>query len=137
MKLSDGRIDPSKLEDGSWVDNVPELLGVRFKVRGTNNKDWRKLNARLIDATPRKRRMGGRLDPDEQDRIMNELLLKTCLLDWDGIEDDDGKPLPYSLELARKLLNDPSLQKFREGVIWAATVVAEGGAVEIEEVVKN
>lgn len=124
MKLNDICVDPVKVEEGAWVDNIPELEGLRVKVRGINNKDWRRMRARLIEAVPRKRKIGG-LDPADQDRITAVLLRETSLLDWGGLDGDDGKPVPYSKDVAGKYLSDPKYEKFREGVLWAATNVGE------------
>lgn len=137
MKLSELKVDAVKVEQGAWVDNIPELEGLRLKVRGANNKDWRKLQARLISAIPRQKRVGGQLDPAEQDRIMAIVLRDTCLLDWDGLEGDDGKPLPYTKESAEQFLTDPQYAKFREGVTWAATVVGEQRDAVLEKDAKN
>jgi hypothetical protein len=137
MKLSEHKIDVQKQEEGGWVDNIPELDGLRLKVRGANNKDWRKLFGRLVDAVPRKRRVGGRLDPADQDRITSVCLRDTCLLDWDGIEGDDNKPIPYSKDQADKYLTNPEYSKFRDGVLWAANVVAEQEVADLEEDVGN
>jgi hypothetical protein len=86
----------------------------------------------LINAVPRKRRMNG-LDAEDRDRINGILLLNTVLLDWKGVEDDDGKPEPYSKEAAKKYLIQTEFEPFRNAVLWAATVVAEQGLNEIEE----
>lgn len=137
MKLSGLKVNLQALEQGAWVDNIPEMEGLRLKVRGVGNKDWRKLQSRLLDSVPRKKRVGGRLDPDEQDRISTTLLRDTGLVDWDGLEDDDGKPLPYSKETAGKLLADPEMTRFRDGVLWACTMVAEQDAEHIEDAAKN
>lgn len=125
MKLSDLTIDPERQENGAWVDDIPELEGLRLRVRGTMNADWRRLQTKLIESIPRKKRAGGRLDPDETDRITQTLLLNACLLDWEGLEDDDGKPILYSKEMARKLLFEPEYRAFRDGVVYAANVVAQ------------
>lgn len=137
MKLGDLTVDVAKAEQGGWVDNIPELEGLRLKVRSANNKDWRKLMGRLIDAVPRRKRVGGRLDPAEQDRITSICLRDACLLDWGGLEGDDGKPLAYTKELAEKFLTDPQYGKFRDGVLWAASVVAEQQTADTEDDVKN
>jgi hypothetical protein len=137
MKLSDSKVDTTRIEQGEWVDRIPELEGVRFKVRGINNKDWRKLQGRLLDAVPRRNRVGNRLSPDEMDRMNAKLLLDTILLDWDGFEDDDGNALPYSKDLAKTLLSDPAYQKVRDGVLWAAQFVADGIASDLEADAKN
>jgi hypothetical protein len=137
VKLGEIAIDADRAEQGAWVDDIPEVEGLRLKVRGTNNADWRRLQARLLDAVPRKKRLGGRLDPDEQDRIMSSCLLNACLLDWDGLEDDDGKPIAYSKEWAQKLLNEPEYRRFRDSVVWAASVVAERLDSEAKETAGN
>jgi hypothetical protein len=137
MKMSELAVDADRQENGAWVDDIPEVQGLRLKVRGSNNADWRRLQAKLMDAVPRKKKLGGRIDPDEQDRILSSCLLSTCLLDWDGLEDDDGKPLPYSKTMAQKLLTEPEYRRFRDSVLWAASIVAENLTVEQEEIAGN
>lgn len=123
MKLGDIAINVEKLEQGDWVSDPPEMEGLRLKVRGLNNADFRKLQSKLMDAVPRQKRIRG-IDPEERDRITGECLLNTVLLDWDGLMDGDNKPIPYSKDFARTLLFEPTYQRFREGVIWAAAIVA-------------
>lgn len=136
MKLSERKIDPAKREDGAWVKDIPEWDELRLKVRGIDNKDWAKRSLALIQAVPRARRVNG-LQRDDRERINGILLLDHALLDWRGLEDDEGKPEPYSKELARKYLTQPEYEPFRDAVMWAATVVAERGYAEIEADAKN
>jgi hypothetical protein len=136
MKLSQQKIDTAKQEAGDWVDRIPEMDGLRLKVRGVNNRDWRKMQTRLINAVPRNRRMNG-LDPDDSDRINGVLLRDTVLLDWDGLDGDDDQPIPYSKQKAGELLLDPQYAKFRDAVMWAGTMVAEQREAEIEDDAKN
>lgn len=136
MKVSERKIDPKKREDGAWVDNIPEWDGLKLKVRGVGNKDWARLENKLINAVPRKRRMNG-IEPEDRDRI-NGILLRDCaLIDWKGIEDDAGQPEPYSKEQANTYLTKPEFEPFRGAVLWAAMVVAEQGKDEVEADVKN
>lgn len=143
MRLDNIEIDTVSLEDGDWIDNIPELENLRLKVRGLNNRDYRNLERRLIAAVPRKKRMnaGGTMDVEEQDRITNTCILNTVLLDWDGLTQQNGSdheiPILYSKEMARKLLFEPQYRRFRDGVIWAATMVVERDRSKQEEVVKN
>lgn len=136
MKLADQTIDPIKLEEGDWVENIPEWGDLRLKVKGIRNKAWVRMQRILMDAVPKKMKIGGRIDETEQDKITTSLLLNTCLLDWSGLE-DDVTPIPYSKEKASELLNNPRHRNFRDAVIWAATVVAEQGAVVVEDAAKN
>lgn len=134
MKISELEVDPKLIEEGKWVGNIPELTGVRLKVRGANNKDWRRLAQRLINAVPRKLRVNGILDPDEADRISATILLMTGLLDWEGIDADDGTSIPYDKKKAAQYLAG---ERFRAGVQFACEQVAQGIEEEIEEIVGN
>ena len=88
------------------VKNIPDLPGIRIKARGTNNSDYRALEAKLVREIPRAERIEG-VSPKEQDRIAGQLLSQTVVLDVEGLEDDDNKPLAYTRELGAQLLLDP------------------------------
>lgn len=137
MKLSDIKVDAAAVEAGRWVDNIPEMGDLRLKVRGIPNAAYRRLTDTLLRAIPRNKRIGGAIDPDERDRVTAECLVETVLLDWDGISDDDGKPLPYSRETARRLLTDPAFSRFNTAVVWAASIVGEQEAEQEDEEEKN
>lgn len=138
MRISAAKVDSKKIEapEGQWVENIPELQGVRIKTRGFANKSWRKLQKTLTDAVPRNRRVNG-LQPDDQDRLMGTCLRDAAVTDWDGIENDDGTPMPFNKENATKLFLDPDYQKFRDGALWAAQMVGEQTIEEDEEDAKN
>ncbi len=59
MKLSAIKVDAALIEQGDWVDGLPDLPGVRIKARGAGNSDYRKLEARLIREIPREKRLQG------------------------------------------------------------------------------
>ena len=136
MKLSDHKIDLKKREEGAWVTDIPDFLDLALKVRGSGNKDWARMEAKLIAAVPRQRRVNG-LEPDERLRINSILVRETSLLDWRGIENGTGEPLPFSKEAANKYLTDPEYEAFVWACIWAANVVAQQGEEEIEQDAKN
>lgn len=125
MKLSALKINAEAVEEGAWVDNIPELGGIRLKVRGIGNSAYRRMQSKLIEAVPRAQRQRGQVDPDVMDAITNKCLAHTVLLGWDGILDDDDKQLPFSKEKALEILTDPSLRPFRDGVAWASAIVAQ------------
>ena len=50
-------------------------------------------------------------------------LLKAVLTGWDGIEDENGKALPFSIEAVRELSDDPY---WIRGVLKAYTDTFEG-----------
>jgi hypothetical protein len=90
MKLSAIKVSPTLAEQGSWVDGIPDLPGIRIKARGANNSDYRVLESKLVRDIPRADRPEG-LKPSEHDRIMGTLLLDTVVIDVDGLTEDDGK----------------------------------------------
>ena len=64
MKLKDAAVDLDRIENGAWVNNIPDLAGFRLKVRGSGNKQWRKMQQQLLQAVPRGKRANGGLDPE-------------------------------------------------------------------------
>ena len=67
--MSDSKTDVAKVEQGAWVDKIPEMEGLRLKVRGINNKDWRKLQQRMFSAVPRKKRQNSSEKPAKEDVV--------------------------------------------------------------------
>jgi hypothetical protein len=136
MKLSERRIDLKKREEGAWVTDIPDMGDLKLKVRGTGNKDWARMEQKLIAAVPRQRRLNG-LEAEDRLRI-NGILIRDCsLLDWRGMENGDGQSEPYSREAATKYLTDPELEAFVWACLYAANVVAEQGQAEVEADSKN
>lgn len=143
MKLSQVSVDPARIEQGEWVGEkyglpIPEMGDLCVLVRGMNNADWRKLHSKLIAAVPRGKRIGGNVDPEESDRIVSTLLLETCLLGWEGIEDEEtGAAVAFSKEQAKEILFNPVHRRVRDAILWAATTVGEGIVAKKEEQRKN
>lgn len=133
MKLSDIRIDAEAIEEGRWVENIPDMGDLRLKVRGFGNADYKRLQAKLTAALPRVKRQ----DPAEGERIFAKLLVETVLQDWDGITGDDDQPVAFDKDTAAKFLADPSLAPFREAVMYAAALVGRENAETAEDDAKN
>lgn len=130
MKLSSIRIDSARIEGGDWIDNIPGLGNLRLKVRGIDNLDYRRLHSSLIDGVGKdEREESGRILPKVADDIMSELMFKTILLDWEGMETETSTleaPSfePYTKDAAFRYLTDPDLRAFRDGVAYAASIVS-------------
>lgn len=135
MKLSNIAVNVENIEHGEWVDDIPEMENLRLRVRGIDNGDWKRLRSKHMDAIPRQWRAGKRAD--EIDRIISICLRDAGLIDWEGLTDDEDKPIMYSRDMANKLLTEPQYRKFRDAVLWAATVVGETNHVKVEEQEKN
>ena len=128
MKLASLKIDSAKLEQGDWVDDIPGVGDIRLLVRGIGNDDYRRRQAELTAALPRHMRK----EPAAQDKVANALIVETLLEGWEKVEGDDGKPLPFSREAVLAILSDPDMRAFNDGVIWAASVVAERRQADLD-----
>lgn len=137
MKISAVKVDSARIERGVWVGNIPEMGDVELLVRGWNNVAFRRMQQELIRALPRAQRRGPALDPAVQDRITARCLAETVLYGWRNVEDDDGKPIAYSKELALEWLLDPDMRAFFDAVTWAAMSVADETHEDREEMQKN
>lgn len=133
MKLTDIKIDSVKVEQGAWVEGIPDLGDLRLKVRGFGNADYRRLQAKLVDQLPRGKKVGGKIDVADMDRIMSLCLQGAILVDWANLTDESGAEIPYSTETAAKIINDPNLRPFRDGIVWAANMVVEDQAAGAKE----
>lgn len=48
----------------------------------------------------------GTLSDEVSTRVVRECFCRTVLLDWEGVTDAEGNPLPFSVEAAEKVLTD-------------------------------
>lgn len=126
------------LSEGEWIGDIPEMEGVRFKVRSTNYKPFRVATAGLA------RRSGKKLNSDEGladfTVATGKPLAEHILLDWDGLT-EGGKPLKYDAKKALAILtadDDHGIgNRFRRGVEWAGDQVAERIAIKAAEAAGN
>ena len=136
MRLNDLKIDHAAIEQGQWRPAVG-LPGIEFKVRGADNLDWRRLNAKLLSELPREKQLAPTLDPADEDVITGMLLHNTVLLDWRGFKNDAGAPEPYDAAAAERMLTDPNFKRFRNSVLATARIFANETTAEREGSAKN
>ncbi|MCS0501622.1 hypothetical protein [Ancylobacter mangrovi] len=137
MKLSRIRKGVRNVTEGGWVDRIPidALEGVAFRVRGARNPDAIKLRADLIAALDEEQRKA--LPADTVEAIATEVMARAVLLDW-NLTDEADAPIPFTPEAALDLLTDPEIgETMREGVAYAAAVVAAQGRDALETDAKN
>lgn len=130
------KIDP---DIGGWVpmdDFSDDFKGVKLKVRAAGNIEFERLNARLFRELPADQKAEGVVDPEDRNRINAELLAETILLDWVGFE-HGGEPVPYSKEMARKLVFTPKALIFRAAIVWASERLQKLGEESLEADEKN
>lgn len=80
----------------------------------------------------------GALPPGVDEDISRQCVAKAALLDWRDITDDDGDPLPFSVEAALELMGREIVgDQFMRGVLAAVTDLHEVVATEVDETEKN
>ena len=136
MQLTHLMIDAAAVEAGAWRPAVG-LPGVEFRVRGVDNLDWRRLNAKLMAELPREKQLAPTLDPEDEDLITGQLLHRTVLLDWRGFTTAEGAPDPYDSARALAMLTDPAFRRFRYSVLATARILANETVAEREAAAKN
>ena len=121
MKLSESKINVEAQEQGAWIRDIPNCPGLEVLTRGINNKSYRlRQQALFRSKVPQKDRLAQTVKPETQDEIQAILLAETCLLDWKGLEDGDGQPIPFDPATALTLLQNPENADLRDGCAYAA-----------------
>lgn len=107
MKITKFKVDKNKSTAGVWVFwDADQDMGFLIARTG-NNK-----NRRAVDEATNKRGFQ-RLDPVLKEQAYEEAAIGTILLDWKGVEDDDGNEFPFNHENALWLFrNCPEIKSF-------------------------
>lgn len=111
MRISKFATDTGLEEDGVWID-IGE--GASLKVARIGNPRYRKALRAATKPHARSIRMGI-LPQDQIEELELNVIADTILLDWKGIEDDNGDPIEYNRENALQLLQN--LRDFRALVL--------------------
>ncbi len=111
MKLSQIRLAGRREVQGEWRELTK---GLRFKIAAGVNAEFerclRELDPVLMREVARVQAAGEALSEDLSARFSEldtRAIARTVLLDWDGLEEEDGTPIPYSVEKAEEILLDP------------------------------
>lgn len=137
MKLSTIKIDSKAREQGQWIDNIPGFGGVKLKVRGAGNADARRLRAKLVAEMPPSDKPRNVLTDEAAERLTVAILSQAIIVDWHGLENEDGTPMLFSAEKAAEILANPDLALFRDAVNYAAEIVGTEAAAAAADTAKN
>jgi len=122
-------VNEERAEQGVWI---PIGEDARLKVARANNPNFRRVFRKLI--TPYTAAIRSNSLPDDvDDQIMIRAIAETILVDWQGIT-ENGEPIPYSVEKARKYLQH---EPFRELVMNFARDLSLYKEAMDEETEKN
>jgi len=130
---------PIDLAGGEWVNEIPNHPGVCFKVRSRNYKIFSVAHDSLLRSFGKKASRAHN-SPIYQ-KAVGELLAKHILLDWENAVQVSGKSAKHTPELAQKILtsvDDRGMgQTFRDCVVYAAGIVADGHLEIAEDISGN
>lgn len=97
MNIEDLRVDQDARLNGVWKDL--EIPGVRVKLRSANSPEYLNTRSRLY----RKSRESAEEIDDYEKFVLNvQCITEGALIDWDGIEDDNG-PIAFSIDDANRI----------------------------------
>lgn len=125
MKLSQLRSE--FVDEGTMVD-LPDWPGVRVSVRASDHPEYQ--NA-LTVGFERKRRASK--DPNVRAEIVNRAIAKHLLFGWEGITDDDDKPIEFDRATVVEWAKDRAYRRFFDAVLGAANVLANEVVEERED----
>ena len=112
MKLASFKTNLVAAEEGTWVD-VGD--GFRIKLARSGNSKAQDLLEKLLKPH-RFALQNNTIHIDVLKEINNKVLAQTVVLGWDGLIDDEGKPVPFSPSIAYDLLQNPQYRDFRDMV---------------------
>lgn len=127
MKLSSLKVNSDTNQNGRWVKDLPDLGDIEVFIRSNNNPQYRRHMQALVRALPASKRKKGVVDPLEMDRINGICLAHDALCGdgWRNFQDENGVDIPFDAKTAEKIMLDPDMRKFRDGVFVAASQVDE------------
>lgn len=105
MKIGLLRTNQTKENDGVWVTIVEGRDGeapFRIKVRRLGCPAFQESQRQLM----KDKAIGFRGNASETDalEITRQAVADTILVDWEGLQEDDGSPIPFSPAKSRELL---------------------------------
>lgn len=137
MKLNQLKSDLTKEQDGVWVEYGGGLSFLIARIRNPKMKDA----MQRYQAKAARTRRGAIKDTEiDTDKLLQELapyMAKYVLLDWKNLDDDIGKPIPYSSDKALEIFKDPAFEDILIFVLDASQDAALYRQQQLEAEAKN
>lgn len=109
-------------DPGTWYP-IDGFGSARVKIRKLKPKE----TSDIRQQATRERMRGGRVEEKVNSEALNDALLDRCIIEWDGIEDDNG-PIECNFENKKKL--DDNWSEFSE--LW--NNVFANGTTNVEDI---
>ena len=132
-KLTSLKTDSDLETNGVWVD---WQMGVRLRIARAGNAAF---DAKFQELQmPHLNGMRtGTLPEGMAELLLKEACAETILLDWGGIETDEGEPLPYSAQQALEFFQDEGLRDLYKFVLVTSQTFSHYRVRLDEEAAKN
>ncbi|OYW60372.1 MAG: hypothetical protein B7Z40_20095 [Bosea sp. 12-68-7] len=132
MKLEDIMIDSEAQSEGRWIRDIPDCDDLELLVRGLDCAEASHVRRRRLERWSQGQRLPefviAQGPPQSvRDEALTDALVHVVLRDWRNLT-IDGEPVPYSVEMARRLVAAPENRAFRLAVLWAADLVGKSEA---------
>lgn len=126
------KTDKAAEESGVWVmvDDGEEICIARH-----GNAKHKAIVEELTKPYRAILRAGGEIPDAKTDEIALEATARALLIDWRGIKDEAGEPLPYSVEAAKKVLTE--LPEFRNRVVQMSMTFETFRTASLEDLEKK
>ena len=99
------RTDPEKDTKGVWIEFPAAGVRLRIARAGITNKRYQAALEKALK--PYRRALGkGLMDDDTAKKIVMKVFADTIVMDWEGLEDEDGQPVEFSAEACFKVFSD-------------------------------
>ena len=137
VKLSSLRADLEKERKGTWqqaLSIIPDP-DVKFLVSSIHLPAY--TTARNIAFQRLSRIHKGNVPDDAVVVEVGRLFAEHIVHDWQGLASDDGEPIPFSKDLALKLLSDPANRELVRAIEQCAGEAARIDVQFVEDQVKN
>lgn len=136
MKISSLKVNSNLYDNGRWIDakTFPVFGDVRLHVRAIDCREARRVRAETLMAMTQEERRN--LSADAAYKVDAAVLAHGVLVDWAGIEDENG-PISFSPERAEALLADPDYRVLKDYVQNAAAFVQVEASTDMESAAKN
>lgn len=133
MKVSKIKVNSEAIRNGTWVI-VPWLDEVRFRLRGLENMEYQRRRAdRIKEAALEAKANGTPPDKTDTSAIETEVFVECLMMDWEGLTEDDGTPVPFTKEKAFEYFSDPDLIDLWNAAYWASQQVRLAKREQLEE----
>jgi len=107
-RLSRIATDTDKAAEGQWIEFCPAQgegdKPLELKIARIGNPAYTERLQELVRPHRRKVRMGF---DDDLEKFVKIAVAECCLVDWRGLDDDNGKPLKYTKAKSVEILTDP------------------------------